>query len=464
MPPYAAIGNNKISEQNSISSMTLLTAIFLFLLLLISALTFSISPTNGEDYALSRIFENVSLFDRFDWALDKSTHQIQHWNARFGEQLSIFWLAMPKAWFSIATVLFISLFTFLLALISTPQERWNIESLTLSSMLAIATCFLLWPRLEIFFWQTATAGYLQPMALTLILILPFHSSSICKRLLNSWSGTLAFIVLASICGLSFENVPPSLIPYMVCVACINHKKDSAFSWKFSLIILAYIISWTCLMLAPSTKFRTAYYIEALHIPAPSLVFYFWQAIAVIQAFFSSSAKLLAALIAVIALAAYLKIKVWNQSIRFYLLLIPAALCVASVIKAPYIEPRAFFLTWVVLTIFVVRCFYEVVASISRRFAVIAILGLGLASIGMAAQVFSEYLEYARKVSLRTEFIMTKQGTQECQEGLSIELIPVRNDIRVLNNREEWIASSLTQVSKYFNCQLAITTHGPSESK
>ncbi|EFQ61924.1 hypothetical protein PFWH6_4326 [Pseudomonas fluorescens WH6] len=464
MPPYAAIRNDKISEQNSISSTTLLTAIFLFLLLLISALTFSISPMNGEDYALSRIFENVSLFDRFDWALGKSTHQIQHWNARFGEQLSIFWLAMPKAWFSIATILFISLFTFLLALISTPQEKWNTESLVLSSMLAIATCFLLWPRLEMFFWQTATAGYLQPMALTLILILPFHSSGVCKRLLSSWSGTLAFVVLALICGVSFENVPPSLIPYMVCVAYTNHKKDKTFSLKISLIILAYLISWTCLMLAPSTKFRTAYYIEALHIPAPSLNYYFWQAIAIIQAFFSSSAKLLITLIAILAFATYLKIKIWNQPIKFYLLLIPAALCVASVIKAPYIEPRAFFLTWVILIIFIVRCFYEVVATISNRSAVIAIVGLGLASIGMGAQVFSEYLEYARKVSLRAEFIMTNQGTHECQEGLSIELIPVRNDIRILNNREEWVASSLTQVSKYFNCQLVITTNAPSEPK
>lgn len=464
MPPYAAIGNNKISEQNSISSTTLLTAIFLFLLLLISALTFSISPTNGEDYALSRLFENASLFDRIDWALDKSAHQIQHWNARFGEQLSIFWLAMPKAWFSIATTLFISLFTFLLALISTPQKKWNIESLMLSSMLVIATCFLLWPRLEIFFWQTATAGYLQPMALTLFLILPFHSSRACQHLLSSWPSTLAVIILAIICGFSFENVPPSLIPYMVCVAYKNHKEDKTFSGRLSLIILAYLLGWSMLMLTPSTKLRTAYYIEALHIPAPSLNYYFWQAIAVIQAFFNSSAKLLITLLAAIALATYLGKKIWDQPIKFYFLLIPAALCVASVVKAPYIEPRAFFLTWVILTIFIIRCFFEVITALPRILALVAISCLGLTSMGMATQVFSEYSEFARKVHSRSEFIITKQETRECQEGLPIQLIPIRNNIRILNNREEWVASSLTQVSKYFNCQLAITPHAPSEPK
>jgi len=464
MPPHAAIGNNKISEQNSISSTTLLATIFLFLLLLTSALTFSISPTNGEDYALSRLFENANLFDRINWALDKSAHQIQHWNARFGEQLSILWLAMPKAWFSIATILFISLFSFLLALISTPQKKWNIESLTLSSMLAIATCFLLWPRLEIFFWQTATAGYLQPMALTLLLILPFHSLRVCQHLLSSWPSTLTVIILAIICGLSFENVPPSLIPYMVCATYINHKANKTFSWKLSIIIIAYLVSWCVLMLAPSTKFRTAYYIEAFHIPAPSLNYYFWQAIAVIQAFFDSSAKLLTTLLTTIALAAYLKIKTWNQPIKFYLLLIPATLCVASVVKAPYVEPRAFFLTWVILTIFIIRCLYEIITSLPRRLALVAISCLGLTSMGMATQVFSEYSEFARKVYSRSEFILTKQGTRECQEGLPIKLIPIRNDTRILNNREEWVASSITQVSKYFNCELTITPHAPSELK
>lgn len=462
MPLYAAIGNDKISEQSMISSTTLLAAIFLFLLLLISALTFSISPTNGEDYALSKLFESANLFDRIGWALDKSTHQIQHWNARLGEQLSILWLAMPKAWFSIATILFISFFTFLLALISTPQEKWNIENLTLSSMLAIATCFMLWPRLEIFFWQTATAGYLQPMVLTLLLILPFHSSRACQRLLSSWPGTLAFVILAIVCGLSFENVPPSLIPYMACVTYTTHKKDNTFSRKLGLIILAYLAGWSALMLAPSTNFRTAYYIEALHIPAPSLNYYLWQAISVIQAFINSSAKLLITLFTTIALAVYLKIKIWNQPVKYYFLLIPAALCVASVIKAPYIEPRAFFLTWVILTIFTIRCLSEILAFAPRKTAVAAICGLGLVSTGMATQVFSEYLEFARKVNSRSDFIITKRETRECQEGLSIQLIPVRNDIRILNNREEWVASSLTQVSKYFNCQLAITTTPPSE--
>lgn len=464
MPPHAAIGNNKISEQNSISSTTLLTAIFLFLLLLTSALTFSISPTNGEDYALSRPFENTNLFDRINWVLDKSTHQIQNWNARFGEQLSIFWLAMPKALFSIATILFISTFTFLLALISTPQKKWNFESLILSSMLVLATCFLLWPRLEIFFWQTATAGYLQPMVLTLLLILPFHSSRIYQHLLRSWPSTLAAITLAIICGLSFENVPPSIIPYMACMTYKNYKDNKNFSWKLGLITLAYLVAWCALMLAPSTKFRTAYYIEALHIPPPSLNYYFWQAIAVIQAFFNSSAKLLAALLTAVAIATYLKIKIWDQPVKFYFLLIPAVLCIASVVKAPYVEPRAFFLTWVILIIFIIRCFYEIVTFLPRRLALVTISCLGLASMGMATQVFSEYSEFSRKVNSRSEFIFTKQGTIECQEGLPIQLIPIRNDIGILNNREEWVASSLTQVSKYFNCQLTITPHAPSEPK
>ncbi|QLG94307.1 hypothetical protein HZF02_21240 [Pseudomonas yamanorum] len=459
-----ALGNNKVSEQSSVSATVLPATIFLFLLLLIFALIFSISPINGEDYALSRIFDSASILDRAGWALEKSIHQYENWNARFGEQLSIFWLSMPKSWFTIATVISISLFSFLLALISTPEEKWSYKTLTLSCMLVASVCFLLWPRLEIFFWPTATAGYLQPMVLTLLLTLPFYSSRVCQRLFNHWSGTLSVAVLGLICGLSFENIPPSLIPYMAFITYINFKKKSRFTPQLILIILTYALGWSLLMLAPSTKIRTAYYISALHIPAPSLTYFFWQAVAVLQSFFNSTAQLLIALIATIAASLSLKIKTWRQPTSFYLLLIPSALCVASVVKAPYIEPRAFFLTWVILTIFLVRCANEVLDSLSDRFAAIVVIIVGIISLGMAAQIFSEYSEYARKISLRTESIMMMQGTNACRDGFPIKLIPIRNDIRVLNNREEWVGSSLPQVSKYFNCKLTIATPSQSEPK
>src|SRR5438034_9496279 len=67
------------------------------LLLALFAVTFSISPLNGEDYGLSRLDLGQPLLDRLSWITQKSAYQWLHWNARLGEQLSIFWLTMPKS-------------------------------------------------------------------------------------------------------------------------------------------------------------------------------------------------------------------------------------------------------------------------------------------------------------------------------------------------------------------------------
>ena len=63
--------------------------------------TSSISPMNGEDYALTRIFENESFLSRLTWIAERSQQQMSEWNARLGEQLAIFWLSMPEIYFLI---------------------------------------------------------------------------------------------------------------------------------------------------------------------------------------------------------------------------------------------------------------------------------------------------------------------------------------------------------------------------
>lgn len=430
---------------------------FLPLLMLLSVLIFAVSPMNGEDYALTKPFVDASLFERVSWAIERSIHQSTNWNARLGEQLAIFWLAMPKVWFSVANLISMALFTFLLALYATPQRNWSRNSLIPSSLLIVAALFLLWPRLEIFFWRTTAAGYLQPLVATLLLLLPFYSSRACRSLLSTWPSTALLWLAGLLCGLSFENVPPALLPYMALIIFFHFKDNSKFRVKLGLIALTYFFGWVLLMTAPSTHARTAYYVHTLNIPEESISYLLAKGFTVLQSFATVSAPLLITLVTVFLVSVLLKTKPWRLPIEFYLLILPAALCIASVIKAPYIEPRAFTLAWAVLTIVIVRLTYKILQSSSKRLSEAAIILLGIVSLGSAGQYFFEYLDYSRKISSRTDYIIEKQNSNECKEGLTIHIFPNTSDIRVINNREDWVTNNLPQVSNYFSCKLRLST-------
>lgn len=456
MKESSIVEHQDFTRQNIAISVELWAFFFLALLMLLSALIFSVSPMNGEDYALTKQFNDASFFERASWAIERSIQQSIHWNARLGEQLAIFWLAMPRVWFSVANLICISLLAFILALFAVPEKKWSRNTLVLSSLLVITAFFLLWPRLEIFFWRTASAGYLQPLVMTLLLLLPFYSSRTCQLLLSTWPSTTILVLLGLLCGLSFENVPPALLPYMAFITYLHFKEKTEFRIQLGLIVLIYLLGWALLMIAPSTHARTAYYISAFNIPPASLDYFSHQSLAVLQAFVTVSTPLLVTLVTVLLINLYLKTGSWHQPARFYLLLVPAALCVASVVKAPYIEPRAFTLAWTILIIVIVRLTFELLQQLPGRLAQVATICLGISSVGLAGQVFVEYLDYSRKVSWRTDFIMEKQNSNECRDGLLIKVIQNNSDIRLLNNREEWVAGSLPQVSNYFNCKLRLS--------
>ncbi|MBO2915920.1 hypothetical protein J5H46_23375, partial [Enterobacter sichuanensis] len=74
----------------------------------IYAITFSTFPLAGEDFALTKRFINQDLITRITYSIERSSRQIEMWNARLGEQLAIFNLSMPPTFF-----IFVSIICFL---------------------------------------------------------------------------------------------------------------------------------------------------------------------------------------------------------------------------------------------------------------------------------------------------------------------------------------------------------------
>ena len=181
--------------------------------------TSSISPMNGEDYALTRIFENESFLSRLTWIAERSQQQMSEWNARLGEQLAIFWLSMPEIYFLIASTLTFVAFNFLVSSVYSGTKE-VIEKTAIS----ICLIFLLWPRMEVFFWKTANAGYFQPIVLSLICIYFYSREEILTKLLESKINLTIVSIVAFLSGLSFENTPIAVSFYMLVSFSLLKKK------------------------------------------------------------------------------------------------------------------------------------------------------------------------------------------------------------------------------------------------
>ena len=194
--------------------------LFAFLVVIVFAVIFSVSPLNGEDYAFTRISEHESFFIHVNWILSRSHDQIIGWNARLGEQLAIFWLNVPKIYFILAATITFVVLSFLVATLLTRSVN-----LIYITCISICTMFALWPGMEMFFWGTVNAGYLQPIVLTLVCIYLYRSDEAIYNLVRSKLLLVAATLVSFLAGISFENTPIAVIFYMAISLLVVKTKN-----------------------------------------------------------------------------------------------------------------------------------------------------------------------------------------------------------------------------------------------
>jgi hypothetical protein len=425
-------------------------------LLLAYAAICAISPLNGEDYALAMPLDLNPATSMLGWICERSQRQIVGWNARFGEQLAILWLALGKPAFVVANTVSFAALCALVA--SYARGRLAIDrSLALSGSLTAASTFLIWPRLELFFWETAAAGYLQPTVLTLVVLLPFFFPEVRRLLLRSSWVLVVAVVLAVPAGAAFENVGPAVGLAMLGVTLNVRRHDRPMALRLAAVATGYALGWALLLLAPSTAHRAQYYHDAFNVPPWSLAYLLRRSLNVARIFLETSGPFLG----VIAFAAGLawwrapdRRKVFPKDL--WLLAGTATLSVAPVAFSPYTEPRAFTWFWVALLIVGVRTF-DLLRQACGRWAVRVVAILGVAAVGVSAWLGTEYAVFRRAVSAREAMILAGKASGRCRDAVSVSLISTATSPRFLNNREEWVAASLDQVSAYYGCALTLTT-------
>jgi hypothetical protein len=426
----------------------------------INALTFSVSPLNGEDFGLSRLGGYGRLVETLLWVGRRSVRQFTGWNARFGEQLAIFWMAMPDPWFTVVSMVAFAGFCWCVTAIAQRSIRFDQAFLT-GWLAASSLCWLAWPRMEMFFWRTAAAEYLQPLVLNLLVALVFVAEDFRLAVTRGPYRVVAAAVPAFLAGMSFENIPPALLIYFGWRVLRVRRQSNEKIWSLILLALAYALGWIALMIAPSTRLRIGYYKAQFHVPEMSFAYLAGRAHDVVGVFRLSSFALLV-VFSCCVLIGFLRLRAWRRQFLGSLgFLLPGLLSCASLVFAPYTEPRSFALLWVSMLVCVVWAFCRWETATVSDWRKIPVLALAVLALGMAAGVYGEYARFGEQANRRVDTIVANIGLPACASGLEVPRLRTHASPRILNNRDDWFAGSLPQVDLYFGCHVIVVADGVS---
>jgi len=430
------------------------TIVIWIVLLALYGLVFATSPLNGEDFALSRLAHARSPYGSLSWIAARSLFQIATWNARVGEQLAIFWMEMPTPWFVAANVLTFALFCWCITALARRSLAPDMSAIN-GWVVTNGLCWLVWPRMEIFFWRTAAAEYLQPLVLTLLLVMAFVIPDFRRVLVRNHLLMVLILICAVLAGASFENTPPAilvcLLPYLVFLW--RHGGEGVK--QLAAAALAYTTGWVLLMVAPSTHIRSAYYHTALHLPelSPSVALArisdSWREL------FLSSPELLLVFLGCATAAGLMRKRLIITFPSPGWLLVSGVLSFQAVSLAPYTDARSFVFLWATLLVFVVSFFSSLESAGYARTCRVTVFTLGLAALAFGTGVYGEYARFADQANRRIETILETKGARPCITGLALPVLTTQATPRILANRDAWVIGNLDQVDAYFGCKVLI---------
>lgn len=438
--------NNLVNGKRGLISHRLFSLLALFSAppLMVYAWNFWHMPLMGEDYAFVSIYKGSGFFENVEWILGKIYQQSTTWNARLGEQLAIFWLNVSPVAFLLAAVLAFVLLNFLLSLLFSKRGEWRPKF-----FISTGVVFLLWPGMEVFFWRTANAGYLQPIVLSLVCVIAFRDEERLKKLVTSGTRLLLVTVVAALAGYSFENVPIAISFYMFLSWVISPLRWHL--WPCLFPVFAMLAGWYQLISMPSTQYRRAYYQQAHGVEDVGPVYWMQRALDVAEVFFETSGFLL---LCALASVAFLFYAIYRYSInverRALLTILPAFLVISSVAAAPYTEPRSFALAWVIMISFVVEALWQI-CRIYRYGCIILLLSF-VASLYFMFKAAVVYNVVDEKFGER-EVLVKEASVFRCNNGVDVGLISIDAGYKYFNNRDAWSLQNLDVLSQYYDCQL-----------
>lgn len=435
--------------------------LFIFILVFFLVINF-LTPLMGEDYVLTAFPNNYKfscLNDLLQSMLHRIKNQMEGWNVRVGEQLSIIFGCFDKMLFNITNSFMAIYYLWLINIYAFKNKVFNIEHLGWNIFISFSMIILFQPALgEIFFWRTGSTNYLWGICILLTFGVPIRYYIGYERIDivgKSYLKKVILVLLGFFAGFTNENtVAMFLVMYIGVIIYDRVKKRQTPSWVY-LSFASLFMGFVFMIKAPSTAIRMAYYNELFGIGELKFNDYILRAQNVIVRFFVDNKLLLIITLVCIILGFSVLISKNKKYIRevfihsevLGLLLLTSVSC-GALIMSPYIETRAFLLSDFMLVSCIVYYSNVVIENIKNKVAILKLflyLVVLIPTVECMANIYETYKEY-------NDFCLKREKFVEISD-LSVfywgEYYGETNS-RILTTREDYLMGNEQGLEYYFS--------------
>lgn len=410
-------------------------------------------PILNEDFDLNATGKNlIELYN-------SCKNQYLNWNARIGDVLSIILSILPISIYNtlnaVATLVLVMVISYI-PTISLSENNITRSRIFALVVIFLSLIFLVYRPGEVFLWRTGSTNYLHPTILVLIYIIPYliyliKRDDVFERIKNR---NLRYFLIAIyslfgiIIGHSNENTSPSVVLFFILsVIFLFINKIKIKSWVIC-GLLATLLGTALLIFGPSTTHRINVYSEIFGVVPSPLNLFFSNFTKTFLSFFYF-AKYIILFFAVSLFFIKKKIKkdyVKECGIYFSFAFI-SAMILAS---APYQEPRAFFISSVLMIMIIAKGVY--LLSDYGKFIFTALLIFVFLSYPFFSK---EYGNMKTRYNAQNKRIESVKKSLELEGDIYIAKMPIKSSPLVLVGGTDDEATRMTRYFKLENRKIII---------
>ena len=293
--------------------------------------------------------------------------QYMRWNARIGDVLSLIFSFIDVRVYNVANAFFTLLFILTNLYVASIIFGKKVKDITLVVCMLfvfLSLIFFVQKPGEIFLWRTGSANYMYPALFGLWFFVPFliqffQKKDVFEKIKNRYIRFLFSFIYAStgmIVAHANENTSPVFFGILVLMIVYIYVRDKVYKYWMVFGSITYAIGSYLLIFGPSTTYRIKYYAEVLGTSSSPSHLFLTNFTMTVIVYFQQAFWLLLILFV-------LCIFFWVIRMRYVtgvVLVICGISFLVSVILAasPYQEPRAFFMSNVLLIVAVVYGIYH----------------------------------------------------------------------------------------------------------
>lgn len=409
---YMKVFNDKILKKMVNRQLLLWVVAFYFIMLLkVNVLT----PMVNEDFDL--------------YAGDKTVYELIHmcvgqymrWNARIGDVLSLIFSFIDLRIYNVINAFFTLLLILTNLYVANIIFGKKVKDITLvvcMSFVFLSLVFFIQKPGEIFLWRTGSANYLYPALFGFWFFVPFlvqffQKKDVFEKIRNRYARFFfhsIYVLSGVIVAHANENTSPIFFFLLISMIVYIYMRDKVYKYWMVFGSIAYAIGSYLLIFGPSTTYRIKYYADVLDTSTSPVSLFLTNFTTTAIIYFQQALWLL--LILFFLCVFFLFMKMRHVTVVLSVFFGISFLVSAILAAAPYQEPRAFFMSNILLIVAVVYGIYHLTQN-AQYVVMIMLLVFSVANIHF---FISEYKNMQIRYTEQNQRLAIVQGELHNNSG------------------------------------------------